>query len=125
MFVTNKKKVLIIEDDESLRDNLMELMTIRGYQTQTAANGEEGLLKISAFMPDLVICDIDMPVMTGYKVLQQLRSNSAYNNIMFIFLSAHVPSGNDDFKWIAAANEYITKPISFVSLAEKIKNILS
>ena len=119
------KKILIIEDDDSFRDNLGHLLTLSGYHTETAANGAEGLLKIAGFLPDLIICDVDMPGMTGFQVLQQLRRHNVYNNTAFVFLSAHIPSGDDETKMVALANDYMIKPISFVSLEKRIKNILS
>lgn len=122
--VSDAKKVLIIEDDEMFLNNLTELMVINGYLTQTAADGREGLLKIAAFQPDLVICDIDLPVLNGYEVLQHLRSQRGYT-AAFIFLSARIPVADEERRMSALANAHIIKPISFVLLLKRVKTILS
>ncbi len=122
--VSNAKKVLIIEDDEMFLNNLTELMVINGYLTQTAADGREGLLKIAAFQPDLVICDIDLPVLNGYEVLQHLRSRKESAAAAFIFLSAYYPMTDEERKTSALANAHIIKPISFVLLLKRVKAIL-
>lgn len=120
-----KNRILIIDDDETFRENLAELLNLNGYQTETAVNGAEGLLKITDFMPDLVLCDIEMPVINGYQVLKQLRCQNVYNTVAFVSLSAHIPSSDDEMKLITSANDYIIKPIRFVSLLRNLEHILS
>lgn len=119
-----KNKVLIIDDDEEFRNNLMEMMALYGYQPEMAVNGEEGLSKIDVFGPDLIICDINMPVLNGYQVIRQLRNHNVHNTIVFVFLSSHIPLSNDEITLINLANDYITKPISFVSLVRRLETVL-
>src|SRR5688572_6821477 len=82
------KKALIIEDDEGIRSNLVELLTEEGFIALGAENGRLGLEAAKKEHPDLVVCDVRMPEVDGFKVLSSLRSDPATRAIPFIFLSA-------------------------------------
>ncbi|MDT8347926.1 MAG: response regulator, partial [Flavobacteriaceae bacterium] len=81
-------KLLFIEDDSVLRENTEELLELNGYDVITAPNGKVGLELAQSELPQLIICDIMMPELDGYGVLQGLSLNSVTRNIPFIFLSA-------------------------------------
>src|SRR5680860_1080070 len=82
------KKILIIEDHKDVRENTADILELSGYETDTAADGEIGINKARQFKPDVIICDIMMPVMDGYNVLEALGKNRATASIPFIFLTA-------------------------------------
>ena len=67
------KKILIIEDELLLREGISEILTFEGFEVHQAANGVEGLQIVSQYLPDLILCDIMMPVMDVYEVLSQLQ----------------------------------------------------
>jgi two-component system, sensor histidine kinase and response regulator len=88
-FVIMKERILVIEDDISLREFMIKyFLEKQGYTVITAENGEIGLEKAKAELPDLIICDIMMPKMNGYEVIQELHKNPQTKNIPFIFLTA-------------------------------------
>jgi CheY-like chemotaxis protein len=106
------KKVLVIEDDESIRRSVGMMLRISGFEAFYAENGSIGLNLLQQSKPDVVICDIAMPVMDGYKFIETLRkSNESYSQIPVIFLTAKA-SEEDVVKGKAmGVNAYLTKPI--------------
>ena len=83
-----QKKILIIEDNPEILDNISEILELDGYEILKAQNGKQGVEVAINNQPDLIICDITMPVMDGYAVLHMLQKNEKLQNIPFIFLSA-------------------------------------
>ncbi len=87
--MTSPYKVLCIEDDAEIADLLVEVLTEAGFEIQIAHDGLQGLEKIK-HNPDIVICDVEMPEISGFEVLTQLRSsNSPVHDIPFLFLTAY------------------------------------
>ena len=82
------KKVLVIEDDPQVRDNIQDILSLEDLCTVTATNGLEGLSLAKEEHPDIVICDIMLPKLNGYDVLTALRQNAETEAIPFIFLTA-------------------------------------
>ena len=80
-----KNKILIIEDNVDVRENLSEILVLSGYETITAANGKLGVEAALSSSPDLILCDIMMPELDGYGVLRILSKNPATSSIPFIF----------------------------------------
>ncbi|HZV43520.1 MAG TPA: response regulator, partial [Saprospiraceae bacterium] len=83
-----KSKILIVEDNHDVRENLSEILNLSGYQSITASNGKQGVELALAENPDLILCDIMMPELDGYGVLRILSKNPLTEHIPFIFLSA-------------------------------------
>ena len=83
------KNILIIEDNEDIRENVAEILTLSDYKVLTAANGKEGIEAAQKHKPDLIICDIMMPGVDGYGVLQVLHKTPETQNIPFIFLTSN------------------------------------
>lgn len=119
------KKILIIEDDKILRENTKELLEFSKFKVLTAANGKEGVKTALEVVPDLILCDILMPVMNGYQVLKKLAKSKETANIPFIFLSAK--SNKEDIRkgMNLGADDYITKPFYEEELIEAIKSRLA
>ena len=82
------KQLLLIEDNNEIRENTAEILELAGYKVSTAENGKLGVEMALKQRPDLIICDIMMPVLDGYGVLHLLNKNSELTGIPFIFLTA-------------------------------------
>lgn len=119
------KKVLLIEDDAVLRGNTAELLEILDYQVVVAANGKIGLEKAKQEHPDIIVCDIMMPEMDGYDVLEALSSNEETKLIPFIFLSAKTERQDVRKGMNLGADDYITKPFSEEELVNAIESRLA
>ena len=118
------KKILIIEDNSDVRENLAEILALSGYEAILAENGKVGAAKAQAELPDLILCDIMMPELDGYGVLHILSRQSTTADIPFIFLTAKAEK--DDFRrgMSLGADDYVTKPFDDVVLLQTIENRL-
>ncbi|MBP7477525.1 MAG: response regulator [Chitinophagales bacterium] len=107
-----KKRILLIEDNDELRENTAEIIELANYEVLTAPNGKVGLEIALDNKVDLIVCDIMMPVLDGYGVLHSLQKNESTRNIPFIFLSAK--SEKDDWRkgMELGADDYVTKPFT-------------
>lgn len=118
------KKILLIEDNVDMRDNIAELLELSGYEMKTANNGKEGVQKAIEFIPDLIICDIMMPELDGYEVLHILSNNPLTETIPFLFLSAK-SEGKDMRKGMnLGADDYLTKPFEELDLLNAVETRL-
>ncbi|MBP6618634.1 response regulator [Lacihabitans sp. CCS-44] len=116
------KRILLIEDNNEIRENTAEILELDGYEVITAENGKIGVELASNSKPDLIICDIMMPVLDGYSVLHLLSKNPETENIPFIFLTAK--ADRQDFRkgMEMGADDYITKPFDDVDLLNAIES---
>ena len=115
------KKILIIEDNDDIRENLAEILELAGYDAYTAENGKKGVEKAEQTPPDLILCDVMMPVLDGYGVLSIVNKKPALADIPFIFLTAK--SEKTDFRYgmNLGADDYITKPFETNELLKVIE----
>jgi DNA-binding NarL/FixJ family response regulator len=118
------KKILVIEDEPEMRRNIASLLHYRDYEPVIAANGREGLDTARREKPDLILCDVMMPEMDGYGVLEALRTDSALACIPFIFLTAK--GEKDDLRsgMNLGADDYLTKPVANAELIQAIESRL-
>jgi len=118
------KKILVIEDNLDVRENLAEILTLSGYAASTAENGKIGAAKAQAELPDLILCDIMMPELDGYGVLHILSRQAKTADIPFIFLTAKAEK--EDFRrgMSLGADDYVTKPFDDVTLLQTIESRL-
>ncbi len=119
-----KKKILIIEDQEDVRENIAELLDLSNYEPITASNGKDGVKKALEIKPNLILCDIMMPEMDGYEVIYLIGKNPEIASIPFIFLTAK--SEMSDFRkgMNLGADDYITKPYEEMELLSAIERRL-
>jgi DNA-binding response OmpR family regulator len=117
-------KILIIEDDQSLREQMAQVLRFEGFGTIEAANGKLGVTAAVSSIPDLVICDIMMPELDGFGVLQALRDNPGTAMIPFIFLTALVASHDLRHGMEEGADDYITKPYKSDALIGSVRRRL-
>ncbi|MBR9861319.1 response regulator [bacterium] len=119
------KKILIIEDNQDIRENISEILELDGYETLQASNGKEGARMAIDSLPDLVLCDIMMPELDGYGVLHILSKNESTVNIPFIFLTAKAEKSDLRKGMNLGADDYITKPFDETDLLNAINNRLN
>lgn len=115
------KKILIIEDDASIRENVAEILSLSGYEVITAENGKTGVEKSLKEQPHLILCDVTMPVLDGYGALNILSKDPRTSGIPFIYLTAK--SEKEDFRkgMSLGADDFITKPFDDVALLSTIE----
>ena len=118
------KHLLLIEDNIEIRENTAEILGLAGYQVRTAENGKVGVEMALQEKPDLIICDIMMPVLDGYGVLHLLNKNPDLTGIPFIFLTAKAERGDFRKGMEMGADDYITKPFSDIELLNAIESRL-
>ena len=116
------KTVLLIEDDAVLRENTAELLELCKYSVTTAANGKIGLMLAKNKIPDIIVCDIMMPELDGYGVLEALSKNENTKYIPFIFLSAKTERKDVRKGMDLGADDYITKPFEEEELVSAIES---
>ena len=119
------KTVLLIEDDLALRENTQELLELANYNVVTAPNGKLGIQYALDNIPDIVVCDIMMPEIDGYGVLQALTTNEKTNQIPFIFLSAKTEHKEIRKGMDLGADDYLTKPFEEEDLFSAIESRLA
>ena len=90
------KTVLVVEDNEVIREDVSEILTLANYKVISAINGKEGIEKTYEFMPDLVVSDIAMPIVDGFGMLHVLRKDPKTEDLPFIFLTSK--SDRNDFR---------------------------
>ncbi|MCB9219516.1 MAG: response regulator [Ignavibacteriales bacterium] len=119
------EKILVVEDEESVRENLVELLTLENYECIEASDGLDALKKIKNNLPDLVISDILMPNLNGYEFYKLINSIESEKYIPFIFLTARVDEESINYANELGADDYITKPFKSEILVQRIKTRFS
>lgn len=105
-------KILVIEDEQSVRENLLDMLAAEGFDTIGAENGHVGITYVQEYKPDLIICDVMMPQVDGYGVLSLLRRDPATAVIPFIFLTAKADKVDVRQGMELGADDYLTKPFT-------------
>lgn len=103
-------RILVVEDDEASRENLLFLLEAEGFETCGAADGRAGVEQAREHLPDLIVCDIAMPELDGYGVLAELRGDPVTASIPFIFLTAKTDRSDMRQGMELGADDYLTKP---------------
>ena len=119
-----KIKILIIEDNQDVRENLSELLTLSGYETRTAMNGKLGVETAMTFIPDLILCDIMMPEMDGIELCSILKKDIRTSHVPIILLTAKDSIQDKKEGYQVGADSYITKPFSAELLLSRVTNIM-
>lgn len=120
------KKILVIEDEIFIRENLIELLEIEGFEAVGAENGCVGVHLAKEYQPDLILCDVMMPELDGYGVLNALREESVTATIPFMFLTASADRNNLQKIRDMGMNDYILKPFNvdkfLAAIATRLEN---
>jgi CheY-like chemotaxis protein len=116
-----KQSILVIEDNDDIRDGTAELLTLEGFDVTTADCGHQAIFQIKVNIPDLIICDIVMPGMDGFEVLINLRQSKLTRFIPFIFSTANSePVDRQRARELGVTN-YLIKPFDDIELLSCIK----
>lgn len=118
------KKILIIEDNEGLRANIEEFLELEEFEVQSAENGKVGIEKARSFLPDLIVSDVNMPIIDGFGVLEVLRKDPLTKTIPFIFLTVKKSLQDIRTGMSLGANDYLPKPFDLDDLLEAVNKRL-
>ncbi len=118
------KTILLIEDNQDVRENTAEILELANYKVMQAENGKAGVELAQKNKPDLIICDIMMPVLDGYGVIHLLSKNAETASVPFIFLTAKSERGDFRKGMEMGADDYITKPFDDVELLRAVESRL-
>jgi len=118
------KKILLIEDNDDVRNNTAEILTLSNYEVIVAEDGKVGVEKALEYFPDLVICDITMPKLDGYGVFHAVHKNECLKNIPFIFLTARAERSDFRKGMELGVDDYITKPFNGTELLNAVDSRL-
>ena len=118
------KKILLIEDDSKSRSNIKYLLEANNYKVFSAEDGLDGINMAIEIKPDLVICDILMPLVDGYKVKEELSANTKTSSIPFIFLSGKSDLSDIRRGMNLGADDYLTKPFAIEELLARARALL-
>ena len=117
-------KILLVEDHEEIWDFLSRRLIRRGHEVVLAHDGEDGVIKARSTHPDVILLDMNLPVMDGWAAARTLKSDAATAQIPIIALTAHAMSGDRDKALQAGCNDYHPKPVDFSRLLTQIGTAL-
>ena len=118
-------KVLYVEDnDDNVYMMKMQFEMLEGFEFLTAEDGESGYTKAKAELPDVILMDLDLPVMNGWDVTRRLKDDAATRHIPVIALTAHAMAGSREQALAAGCDDFDTKPINFQRLLQKVGLVL-
>ena len=118
-------KILVIEDTQSIREEIKDILGFEGMEVITAKNGQEGIDRAKEYSPDLILCDVMMPIKDGYQVFNEIQHDVILKDTPFLFISAKATTGNIRKGMILGADDYITKPFDIDLLIKSIKSRLA
>jgi two-component system phosphate regulon response regulator PhoB len=116
-----RTRILIIEDERGLTEVLVYNLQREGYETAVAHDGQEGLRKAQTLLPDLIILDLMLPVLTGQEVLRELKTGERTRDIPVIILSARAEETDQVAGYYLGCDDYVTKPFHVKVLLQRIK----
>lgn len=117
-------KILLVEDNEVNRDMLSRRLERKKFQVVFAVDGAESIAQAVAEMPDLILMDMNLPIMDGWEATRKIKALSQAAHIPIIGLTAHAMSGDREKCIAAGCNDYDTKPVDFARLLGKIEVLL-
>ncbi len=118
------KKILVAEDNPASSELIIEVLSGRGYEIIEAGDGEQALQKIEETEPDLVLLDIQLPILDGFAVLSQLRQNPRFANLCVVAVTANVMKEDREKGLRAGFDAYIGKPIDAAALRLQVDQLL-
>ena len=119
-----RARVLVVDDEADLVRILQFGLEAIGYQVETASDGQEGLKKARELKPDIILLDLMLPKLDGYKVCRLLKFDERYKNIPIIILSARTQEGDQLLAMEMGANRFVTKPYDFAEVLSHIETLL-
>ena len=122
--MSTMKKILVVEDTEDNRQILRDLLGMAGYDMIEANDGAEGVAQATAHKPDLILMDIQMPVMDGYEATRQIKANPELKAIPILAVTSYALSGDEEKARAAGCDGYIAKPYSPRQMLAKVREIV-
>ena len=119
------KRILVIEDQEDNRKILRDLLTSANFEVIEAENGEDGVAAAVAQRPDLILMDIQLPLLDGYEATRRIKADPALRAIPIIVITSYALSGDDEKARAAGCDAYFSKPFSPRQLLAKVREYLS
>ena len=119
------KRILVVEDQEDNRQIIRDMLAQTDYEISEAENGEEALAEIAKQRPDLILMDIQLPIMDGYTATRRIKADRALRSIPIIAATSYALSGEDKKAREAGCDDYIPKPYSPRELLAKVRQYLS
>ncbi|MFY9837103.1 MAG: response regulator [Xanthobacteraceae bacterium] len=118
------KRILVVEDQEDNRQILRDLLSSAGYEMMEAWDGEAGVKAAKELRPELILMDIQLPLMDGYEATRRIKADPELKNIPIIVVTSYALSGDDGKARAAGCDAYVTKPYSPRQLLAKIREFL-
>ncbi len=118
------KRILVVEDQEDLRGVLRDLFTNSGYVVIEAVDGAAGVARAKSDRPDIILMDIQMPVIDGYEAMRQIKADPDLTSIPIVAISSFAMKGDEEKARAAGCDEYVTKPYSPIQLLRMIRGYL-
>jgi len=118
------KRILIVEDQEDLRGVLRDLLSGSGYVVIEAADGQDGVTKAKSERPDLILMDIQLPVLDGYEATRQIKVDPPLAKTPIIAVSSFAMKGDEEKARAAGCDHYVTKPYNPLQLLRTIRGVL-
>jgi two-component system cell cycle response regulator DivK len=119
------KKILVVEDNEANRILMRQILMYYGYEVLEATDGVSGLEMARERMPDLILLDLQMPVMGGFAVIRELRKTPELSKLKVVAVTSFAMKGDREKALEAGFDEYVTKPIDTRKFVELVKSIIS
>src|SRR5262245_51014693 len=119
------KCILVVEDQEDNRRILRDLLGNAGYELIEAESGEDAVAAVAAKRPDLILMDIQLPVMDGYEAARRIKSNPEMKEVPIIAVTSYALAGDEGKARAAGCNAYISKPFSPRALLAKVREYLA
>ncbi len=119
------KRILVVEDQEDNRQIIRDMLSATDYQITEAENGEEALAAVTKQRPDLILMDIQMPILDGYEATRRIKADPGLRSIPIIAITSYALSGDEHKARAAGCDDYVPKPYSPRQLLAKIRQYLS
>ncbi len=118
------KRILVVEDQEDNRQIVRDLLTANDYEMTEAENGQEALAAVAKDRPDLILMDIQLPLMDGYEATRRIKADPSLSSIPVIAVTSYAFSGDEEKAREAGCNDSVSKPYSPLQLLAKIRQYL-
>lgn len=118
------KRVLVVEDNELNLKLFCDLLRAHEFATEGVRDGREAVARARAFLPDLIITDIQLPHVTGYELIAQMKGDLMLRSIPIMAVTAYASRDDEDRIRAAGANAYVSKPVSLAAFVAQVKGLL-
>ena len=119
------KRILVVEDQEDNRQIIRDMFAGTDYEIIEAENGEEAIAAVAKQRPDLILMDVQLPIMDGYEATRRIKADPALRSIPIIAVTSYALSGEDKRAQAAGCDDYVAKPYSPRQLLAKVRQYLS